>query len=104
MSDEHNLPATFVSGVIAHINHNHRQELLDLAHGLANQRWAEEADLLSVDRHGIALTLRAEGRVALVRFTFDRPIEKPNQFRPALIALIEQARINLKNSNETGGS
>lgn len=94
----HNQPTfsePFVAGVVAHINTEHRAEMLDLARGLAGCMWAEEATLLHADPHGIDLLLGGAGREERLRLAFDLPLEKPNQFRPALIGLISRARANL---------
>ncbi|GAB4108663.1 MAG: hypothetical protein OHK0022_60440 [Roseiflexaceae bacterium] len=90
MSQE--FPAKFVAGIVAHINDDHRREMLDLAHGLAGQGWASDATLLHADRLGLDLLLHAEGREERLRVAFDTPLEQPNQFRPTLIALIQRAR------------
>jgi len=88
-------PEKFVAGVVNHINEDHRAEMLDLARGLAGCAWAEEAEILHADPHGIDLLLRGAGREERMRVPFDPPIERPNQFRPALISLITQARASL---------
>lgn len=85
----------FVAGVVAQINADHRAEMLDLARSLAGRDWAEEATLLHADPHGIDLLLHGAGREERLRIVFDPPLEQPNQFRPALIALIAQARTAL---------
>ncbi|MCG8347137.1 MAG: class I SAM-dependent methyltransferase [Chloroflexales bacterium] len=94
-------PEKFVAGVVAHINEDHRREMLDLAHGLAGQNWASEASLLHADKHGLDLLLHAADREERLRVTFDEPLERPNQFRPALIALIQRARQALPDSAAT---
>jgi putative heme iron utilization protein len=94
-------PEKFVAGVVAHINADHRREMLDLAHGLAGQNWASEASLLHADKHGLDLLLRAADREERLRVTFDEPLEQPKQFRPALIALIQRARQALPDSAAT---
>lgn len=88
-------PAKFVTGVVNHINEDHRREMLDLAHGLAGQHWAGDAELLHADPGGIDLLLRTAGREEQLRVVFDPPLERPDQFRPTLIALIARARANL---------
>jgi len=85
-------PEKFVAGVVAHINADHRTEMRDLAQGLAGQTWTEDVEVLHADPCGIDLLLRAEGREERLRIAFDTPLERPNQFRPALIALIGRAR------------
>lgn len=93
-------PETFVAGVVAHINEDHRDEMLALAHGLAGQHWAEQAVLLHADPRGIDLLLRAAGREERLRVAFEVPLERPNEFRPALIALIGRARQQVPGASE----
>jgi putative heme iron utilization protein len=88
-------PEKFVAGVVAHINEDHGDEMLDLARGLAGQRWAERAELLHADPRGIDLLLRGAGREERLRVAFETPLERPNEFRPALIMLIGRARQQL---------
>lgn len=88
-------PEKFVTGVINHINDDHRAEMLDLARGLAGCNWAEEAEILHADPRGINLLLRTAGHEERLRVPFDPPLAQPNQFRPALITLIGQARARL---------
>lgn len=88
-------PQKFVAGVVAHINEDHGDEMLALARGLAGQHWAEQAELLHADPRGIDLLLRGAGREERLRVAFDAPLERPNEFRPALIALIGRARRQL---------
>jgi putative heme iron utilization protein len=89
------VPEKFVAGVVAHINEDHQAEMLDLARGLAGEAWAHDAQLLHADPHGLDLLLRADERSEQLRIAFDAPLERPNQFRPALIALIARARASL---------
>lgn len=88
-------PEKFVAGIVAHINEDHRREMLDLARGLAGQTWALDAELLHADPLGIDLLLRAGDRAERLRVPFDAPLERPNQFRPTLIELIGRARAKL---------
>lgn len=85
-------PEKFVTGIVSHINEDHRGEMLDLAHGLAGQYWASDAELLHADPRGLDLLLRTAGREERLRLPFDAQLEQPNQFRPTLIALIARAR------------
>jgi putative heme iron utilization protein len=95
MSTNPEFPANFVAGIVAHINQDHRDEMLTLAHGLAGQDWARETQLLHVDKHGLDLALSAEGRTETLRLSFEPPLEKTTQFRPTIIALIGRAQQQL---------
>lgn len=86
------LPAKFVAGIAAHINEDHRDEMLLLAHRLAGQAWATDATLQNADKSGVELKVMAGERVALVRVAFEQPIDKTTDFRPAMQALLMRAR------------
>lgn len=100
----HEFPDKFVVGIVAHINDDHRREMLELAHGLAGQSWASDATLLHADKRGIDLLLHGADRAERVRVPFDAPLEQPNQFRPTLIALIQRARQALPQDATQPGS
>lgn len=85
------LPAKFVAGIAAHINEDHRNEMLLLAHRLAGQTWATDAALQNADKNGVELKVMAGERVALVRVAFEQPIDKTTDFRPAMQALLMRA-------------
>jgi putative heme iron utilization protein len=88
-------PKKFITGMVKHINEDHRAEMLQLAHGLAGATWADEAEATHADTHGLDLLLHAADREEPLRIPFDPPLEQPNQFRPMLIGMIGQARANL---------
>jgi caffeoyl-CoA O-methyltransferase len=91
---------TFVAGIVAHLNEEHRRELLDLAHGLAGQLWATEAEALTLAPTGLGLLLWNAERAEELPIPFEPPLERPNQVRPALIALIGRARAQLGRSEQ----
>jgi putative heme iron utilization protein len=95
MSQALTFPAKFVAGIVAHINEEHRRELVDLAHGLAGQTWVIEAALSHIDKAGLDLQLLARGREETLRISFDAPLDKTTEFRPAVAALIQRARARL---------
>lgn len=89
MHDE--FPAKFVAGIVAHINEDHADEMLAIAHGIAGCTWASEASLQHADKRGLDLALKADGRLEIVRVPFEAPLTKTTDFRPAMIALIARA-------------
>lgn len=92
MSGADEFPEKFVAGIIGHINEDHRRELLDIAHGIAQVGWADDASLQHFDKEGLDIALTGDNRRQIVRVRFDTPLSKTTQFRPAMIALIGQAR------------
>jgi caffeoyl-CoA O-methyltransferase len=93
----------FVAGIVAHLNEEHRRELLALAHGLAGQIWATAAEALTLEPTGLGLLLRNAERAEELSIPFEPPLERPNQVRPALIALIGRARQELPDRAEEEG-
>jgi putative heme iron utilization protein len=89
-------PAKFVAGIVAHINDDHRAEMLAIAHALAGQTWATEATLQHANKRGLDLVLKAGERVELVRVAFDAPLKKTTDFRSATVKLVERAQAKLK--------
>jgi heme iron utilization protein len=93
-SDE--LPAKFLAGVVAHVNEDHRDEMLAIAHALAGQTWAVDATLHHADKLGLDLLLKAGERTEQIRVLFDAPLKKSAEFRDATIVLIERAQAQTK--------
>ncbi|GAB4113766.1 MAG: hypothetical protein Fur005_08660 [Roseiflexaceae bacterium] len=113
------LPSMFVAGIVEHINSDHRAQMIDLAQGLAGQRWVEDASLIAADTEpptgiesmsavrvenasliaadteGVDLQVVGAKRSEQIRIVFDQPIVHPNEFRPAMIALIHRAQMVL---------
>jgi hypothetical protein len=100
MSDGLEFPAKFVEGIVAHINEDHRDDLLDIARGIGRQDWPSDAWLLHADMRGLDMMLSAEGREEKLSVAFDAPLSMTTQFRPAMIALIRLARTNLNIASE----
>ena len=95
MSAELAFPDKFAAGIVAHINEDHRREMLELAHGLAGATWAAEAELAGIDKGGLNLLLRNGGREEPLRVAFAAPSDKTTDFRPAVAGLIQRARQHL---------
>jgi putative heme iron utilization protein len=95
MAHDYQLPQQFVDGIVAHINDDHIQDMLDIAHGLAGCAWAQAATLVHIDTRGIILQARADERSEHARVEFDTVITAPPQFRRAMIELCRRARIAL---------
>lgn len=83
-------------GIIEHMNDDHADAMVDMAHGLAEAPWVESASMFEVDRYGF--DLRATGKkegdptTESLRIDFDSPLDDPGQARQAMIALVERAR------------
>lgn len=77
---------------IAHMNEDHRQNLLDYAQALAGLTWAEAAEMTAVDPHGFELLVRGGDRIETVRIPFGEAVTTPARLRPTLVKLAKQSR------------
>jgi nitroreductase len=87
--------APIADAAIAHMNNDHADAVLAYARGLAGLGWAQAATVERIDAAGLELRVSAPGREQRARVAFDPPLTAPEQLRPALVKLANQARINV---------
>jgi hypothetical protein len=79
------------SGILQHMNDDHRDALLTFARVLGRVP-ADEASMVSVDRLGFKLRVRAGDRLASVRIPFPREVTTAEESRTVLIEMLRDAR------------
>lgn len=84
------------AGAMQHMNEDHRANMVDYARALAGLDWAEDAEMIALDRYGFDLRVTGQGKAATVRIAFDPPLTAPGQLRPAIVKLAQQARQRLQ--------
>lgn len=77
---------------VAHLNKDHRDALLAIARELGGTRGAVAAVCTGIDRYGIDLSCTGAGQSAAARVSFDEPLQKAADVRPATVALAKRAR------------
>ncbi len=82
--------ANTAAGAMQPMNEDHRNNLLDYARGLAGFDWAENAEMITRDRHGFDLRATGQGKQATARIAFDPLLTEPGQLRPAVVKLARQ--------------
>lgn len=92
------LPADVTSSAIAHLNADHRADLLALARH-QGYRWASEAEAVALDDRGITLKLSGDGRGETVHIAFPQPVSDRASLREALVGLVAQASAPLAASD-----
>lgn len=81
------------ASAIAHMNVDHRRALVDYARAFGDFEHVEEARMIALDRLGFDLQVTPkEGRQQLLRVGFDEPLERPEDVRPAMVAMVDRAR------------
>jgi heme iron utilization protein len=83
--------AESASAIIGHMNADHRDALVLLAHA-SGERDAEEAVLTAVDRLGFHLRLRSGERVHGARIAFPREVRDTAEARAVFVAMVRAAR------------
>ncbi|MGD1895075.1 MAG: DUF2470 domain-containing protein [Cyclobacteriaceae bacterium] len=87
----------FVDSAVEHVNEDHRDAMVDILTGLCEANWVTDAELIHFDKEKMEVRgFNAEGREEIFTVPYDAPLEKSNQFRPTLIALLQRARAELK--------
>ncbi|MFN4294352.1 MAG: DUF2470 domain-containing protein [Thermoflexales bacterium] len=84
--------ANTATGAVQHMNEDHRGNLLDYARGLAGLDWAEDAEMIALDRYGFDLRVVGQGKETTTRIAFVPPLTEPGQLRSAVVRLAKLAR------------
>ena len=85
------------AGIIAHMNEDHRANLVDYAHAFAKADWASDATMVEIDRFGFDLELTGDHPESgqRVRVAFPAPLLQPSQVRAQLVGMAQGARAML---------
>jgi heme iron utilization protein len=83
--------ADSASGIVQHMNADHKDALILLARVHAGLD-AQEAVMTSVDRLGFHLRLKAQDRMRGARIAFSRQVSNPSETRKVLVEMVELAR------------
>jgi putative heme iron utilization protein len=84
--------ATGAAAVVAHMNDDHAEANLLYVQRLAGLADATEASMVGIDRHGTTLQAATPAGPRMARLGFDRELTSAEEARPALIALLAEAR------------
>jgi hypothetical protein len=79
------------SEIIRHMNADHHDALIVLAHRFAGVE-AQEANMTAVDRLGFHVRLKTEDGVKGARIAFLREVRNSAQAREVFVAMVQQAR------------
>ncbi|WP_263384048.1 HugZ family pyridoxamine 5'-phosphate oxidase [Granulicella arctica] len=83
--------ATSAPGIIEHMNADHADSMILLAH-THSQLEATEATMTSVDRLGFHLRLKTAEGMKGTRINFPNQVTTPGETRTALVAMVQAAR------------
>jgi putative heme iron utilization protein len=83
------------SGILAHMNADHRRALLLYAQAFTSARDATEATMTAIDRLGFEMTVNTPRGVGPARITFDAPLTSSEQARASLVKLVRAAEAKL---------
>ena len=90
-------------GIIEHMNDDHPDSLVDMARGLADFDWAENAVMTEVDRYGFEMIVEGEvdggPHEESTRIAFEEVLDEASEAREAMIVLVEEARNALEERN-----
>ncbi|HSL60010.1 MAG TPA: DUF2470 domain-containing protein [Acidimicrobiales bacterium] len=84
--------APVADGIITHMNEDHTEANLLYVQVLAGLHDATEASMVGIDRHGVTLRATTPGGPRMARVGFPAPLTGPDDARPAVIALLADAR------------
>ena len=84
--------APVAAGVIAHMNEDHADANLLYVRHLAGLADATEATMVGIDRHGVTLQAATPSGPRQARLGFPAALGHPDDARPAVIELLQQAR------------
>ncbi|MEN0045633.1 MAG: DUF2470 domain-containing protein [Bacteroidota bacterium] len=83
----------FVTNAVEHMNDDHRDAMVEMLHGFYAADWVTDAELLHFNKEQMEIRgLGVNGRVEDFNLPYDEPLKQAKEFRPALIAMLNQAR------------
>ena len=85
----------FVDGVRDHLNEDHAEHMLLVAHAFMGAKWASQATVVSVDHTGFVAELSDGARSETRAFAFDAPLAKAKLWRTEIIKVVRAARVEL---------
>ncbi|MGC2161643.1 MAG: DUF2470 domain-containing protein [Silvibacterium sp.] len=83
--------AKFAPGILAHMNADHAEAMILLAH-IHAQLEASEAAMTSIDRLGFTLRLKTEQGMKGARINFPHEVTTPHETRNALVEMVHRVR------------
>jgi putative heme iron utilization protein len=83
--------ADAATGIIEHMNTDHKDALVLLARTLAGIE-SQEAAMTSVDRLGFHVRLKTTDGMKGARIAFSREVTNPMETRKVLVEMVQQAR------------
>ncbi|MEM7118824.1 MAG: DUF2218 domain-containing protein [Chloroflexota bacterium] len=85
------LPQQIIDGALAHMNDDHRDNILNYAKVLAGCDWATAAEMTTLDANGFNMLVHGDGREETHRIDFDKPVTDGKELRGALVGLAMKA-------------
>ncbi|HSO35739.1 MAG TPA: DUF2470 domain-containing protein, partial [Labilithrix sp.] len=84
--------ADAATGILTHMNDDHRDSVLAYAKVLAGLTDATSATMTAVDRYGVELATITPAGPRAARLAFDAPVTTSDEVRRAMVALVKRAR------------
>ena len=91
--------AAAASGILAHMNDDHRDALRDYCHAFSRAREFSEVTMTGIDRYGFEMSVNTESGERPVRVAFDEALISADQVRPVLVDLVKRAREHLSKAS-----
>ncbi len=85
--------AAHATGILAHMNDDHGDNLLAYCHAFTKATDATAASMTSIDRYGFEMSVETARGPRPVRLAFAKQIATPQDARRELVALAEAARL-----------
>tara|TARA_B110000438_G_scaffold274893_1_gene295444 strand:+ start:276 stop:1118 length:843 start_codon:yes stop_codon:yes gene_type:complete len=79
------------ASILEHMNQDHSEANLAYVRDLAGLTDAIEAEMVGIDRYGVTLHANTASGPRIARVSFSEALSGPDQARPAVIELLEQA-------------
>jgi putative heme iron utilization protein len=80
------------AGILEHMNEDHREAMVLLCKHLGGVEDVASADMTEVDRYGFEMQATTPDGPRLVRLGFPQALASPDDVRPAMVAMVRQAR------------
>lgn len=86
----------FMDYAIGHMNDDHREDMVAMAKVYLKLGWAQDAEMLSYDAHGLRLKISdSQNRSEKHELNFPQALEREQDIRAVLVQMVKAAKAKL---------
>ena len=95
-SSEADPVAPFASGILKHMNDDHKDAMVDYCRAFSKATDTTAATMTQLDRYGFEMSAETQAGPRPIRLAFDKPVETQGEIRKQMVELVQKARATLQ--------